>query len=110
MPPPKTKLVELVFELPPYDVIVWYRVSTPGLCERIVARAGRPPDKCFESQGVGELNWGFKTAHEATGFAESLLEIAALDDVFLLSVLATHDEGFGRKVYKDRRSMIDTPV
>lgn len=97
-----------MFKLPPYDVVIWHRVdsSPPSLHERIIARAGRPPDEGIEMQGFRDLHWGFQTELEATAFAESLFEVAASDDVVVLTVLATHDEAFGRRVYKDTRSFI----
>jgi len=50
------------------------------------------------------MHWGFETAQEATELAESLFEISASDDVVLLTVNASRDESFGRKVYKDNRA------
>ena len=61
-------------------------------------------------QGFRDMHWGFQTAQEATAFAESLFEVAASDDVVVLTVLATQDESFGRRVYKDTRSSIQRPV
>ena len=97
-----------MFKLSPYDVVVWHRVdsSLPGLHERLIARAGRPPDEGIEMQGFRDMHWGFETAEAATAFAESLFEVAASDDVVVLTVLASRDESFGRRVYKDTRSSI----
>lgn len=97
-----------MFKLPLYDVVVWHRVesSLPGLHERIIARAGRQPDEGIEMQGFRDMHWGFQTAEEAAAFAESLFEVAASDDVVVLSIVASQDENFGRKVYKDTRSII----
>jgi len=61
-------------------------------------------------QGVRDMHWGFDTAQEAIAFAESLLEITTSDDVVVLSVVASQDESFGRKVYKDRRTSISSSV
>jgi len=95
-------------KLPPYDVVVWHRIdsSLPGLHERIIALAGRQPDEGFEMQGFRDMHWGFQTAEEATAFAESLLEVAAFDDVVVLTIVPSHDVKFGRRVYKDTRSSI----
>jgi hypothetical protein len=57
-------------------------------------------------QGMRDMHWGFDTAQEAIAFAESLLEIAALDNVVVLSIVASQDESFSRKVYKDTRAAI----
>jgi hypothetical protein len=94
-----------MFKLPPYNVILWHRVdsSLPGLHERIIKRAGRPPDEGIEMQGFRDMHWGFKSPDQAAAFAESLLEFAALDDVVLLVVTSYQDENFSRKVYKDTR-------
>ena len=53
------------------------------------------------------MHWGFQTAEAATAFAESLFEVAAFDDVVVLTALASHDESFARRVYKDTRSSIN---
>ncbi len=97
-----------MFNLPAYDVVVWHRVlsSPPDLHERIVAHAGREPDEGMEMQGVRDMHWGFETADEAIRFAESLLELAALDDVLVLSIVASRDESFRRKVFKDTRDIM----
>jgi hypothetical protein len=95
-----------MFKLASYDVVVWHRVDVPGLHERIIARAGRPPDEGIEMQGMHDMHWGFETAQEAIAFAESFLEIAALDGVVVLTVVASRDESFGRKVYKDKRAFV----
>ena len=97
-----------MFKLSPYDVVIWHRVDSapPGLHERILARAGRQPDEGIEMQGFRDMHWGFQTAEEATAFAESLFELAASDDVVVLTVLATQDESFGRRIYKDTRSSL----
>jgi len=97
-----------MFKLPPYDVIVWHRVhpASLGLHQQIVARAGRGPDEGIEMQGIRDMHWGFDTAEAAIAFAESLLELAASDDVIVLSIIASHDESFGRKVYKDSRASV----
>ena len=101
-----------MFKLPPYDVVVWHRVdsSPSGLHERILARAGRQPDEGMEIQGLQDMHWGFQTAQEATAFAESLFEIASSDDVVVLTIVSTRDESVGRRVYKDTRSSIKSPV
>jgi hypothetical protein len=77
-----------MFKLAPYDVVVWHRIesSPPGLYERIIARAGRPPDEGVETQGFRDMHWRFQTAESATSFAESLFEVAASDDVVVLTV------------------------
>ena len=92
-----------MFKLAPYDVVVWHRVD-PALHERIIERAGRRPDEGIEMQGMRDMHWGFETAQDAIKFADSLLEIAASDEVIVLSVNASRDERFGRKVYKDNRA------
>jgi hypothetical protein len=99
---------DFMFKLPPYDVIVWHRVhpASLGLHQQIVARAGRGPDEGIEMQGIRDMHWGFDTAEAAIAFAESLLELAASDDVIVLSIIASHDESFGRKVYKDSRASV----
>ena len=96
----------------PFEVIIWHRVQStpPDLHERIIECAGRPPDEGFEMQGFRDMHWGSQTAQEATDLAESLLEFAALDDVVVLVVLALEDESFGRKIYKDTKSSIKSPV
>ena len=101
-----------MFKLPPYDVVVWHRIdsSPPGLHERILARAGRPPDEGFEMQGFRDMHWGFPTAEAATAFAESLFEVAASDDVVVLTIVPSHEVSFGRRVYKDTRSSIKSSV
>ena len=101
-----------MFKLPPYDVVVWHRVdsSPPGLHERILARAGRQPDEGIEMQGFRDMHWGFQTVQEATAFAELMFEVAASEDVVVLTVLATQDESFGRRVYKDTRSSLQSPL
>jgi hypothetical protein len=98
-------MLQIPDKLPPYNVAIWHRVqsSPPDLHQRIVAHAGREPDEGMEMQGVRDMHWGFDTAPEATAFAESLLELAALDDVLVLSVVASQDKSFRRKVYKDAR-------
>jgi hypothetical protein len=95
-----------MFTLPAYDVVIWHRIesSPPGLHDRILAHAGREPDEGMEMEGTRDMHWGFETAEEATAFADSLLEIAASDDVLVLSIVASKDVGFGRRVYKDTRS------
>jgi len=75
-----------------------------------MAIAGRQPDEGFEMQGFRDMHWGFQTAKEATAFAESLLEFAAFDDVVVLTIVPTHDVKFGRRVYKDTRSSIQSSV
>ena len=70
-----------MFTLPEYDVVIWHKVESS------------PPG----------LHWGFKTSHEAIEFAESLLEIAASEDVTVLCVNSTRDPNFVSKVYKDMR-------
>src|SRR5580700_8500865 len=97
-----------MFKLAPYDVVVWHRADAPGLHQRIIAQAGRRPDEGIEMQGMRDMHWGFETAPEAIAFAESLLEFAALDEVVVLSVVASQDESFGRKVYKDKRASISS--
>ena len=57
-------------------------------------------------QGMRDMHWGFEAAPEAIAFAESLLEIAASDNMVVLSIVASRDESFGRKVYKDKRASI----
>ena len=52
------------------------------------------------------MHWWFQTIETATAFAEALHEVAALDDVVVLTVLASQDESFGRRVYEDTRSSI----
>lgn len=100
----------VMFKLAPYDVIVWHRVhpATLELHERIIAQAGRRPDEGIELQGMRDMHWGFDTAQAAIAFAESLLEIAASDDVVVLSIVASQDESFGRKVYKDKRASLSS--
>lgn len=97
-----------IFKLPRYDVVVWHRIdsSPPGLHERIMACANRQPDEGFEMQGFRDMHWGFQTAEAATAFAESLLEVAASDDVVVLTIVPSGDVKFGRRVYKDTRSSI----
>jgi hypothetical protein len=56
------------------------------------------------------MHWGFQTAEAATAFAESLVKFAASDDIVVLTVLASHDESFGRRVYKDTRSSNQSSV
>jgi hypothetical protein len=99
-------------KFPSYDVVVWHRVdsSPPGLHERIIALVGRQPDEGFEMQGFRDMHWRFQTGEEATAFAESLLEVAATDDVVVLTIVPSHDVKFGRRVYKDTRSSIQGPV
>ena len=75
-----------------------------------MAIAGRQPDEGFEMQGFRDMHWGFQTVEEATGFAESLLEIATSDDVVVLTIVPSHDVKFGRRVYKDTRSSIWSTV
>ena len=101
-----------IFKLPRYDVVVWHRIdsSPPGLHERIIACVGRQPDEGFEMQGFRDMHWGFQTAVAATAFAESLLEVAASDDVVVLTIVPSHDVKFGRRVYKDTRSSIRSSV
>jgi len=96
----------------PFDVIIWHRVQStpPDLHERIIERAGREPDEGFEMEGFCDMHWGCQTAQVATDLAESLFEFAALDDVVVLVVLALEDESFGRKIYKDTKSSIKSPV
>jgi hypothetical protein len=76
------------------------------LHERIIACASRQPDEGFEMQGFRDMHWGFHTSVAATAFAESLLEVAASDDVVVLTIVPSHDVKFGRRVYKDTRSSI----
>ena len=97
-----------MFKLPPlplYDVIVWHRVppASHGLHERIIAHVGREPDEGMVYQGHHDMHWSFDTEDAALAFAESLLEFATLDDVVVLSIIASQDENFGRKIYKDTR-------
>jgi len=94
-----------MIKLPLYDVVVWHRVesSPPGLHDRIIAHAGRQPDEGIEMEGFHDMHWGFQTAEAATAFAESLFEVAAADDVVMLTILASQDQSFGRRVYKDTR-------
>lgn len=101
-----------LFKLAPYDVAVWHRIDStpPGLHERIIARAGRGPDEGMEMEGIRDMHWDFPTAEEATAFAESLLELAASDDVVVLTVLARQDRSFGRRVYKDTRASSKRPA
>jgi hypothetical protein len=80
------------------------------LHERIIALVGRQPDEGFEMQGFRDMHWGFQTGEEATAFAESLLEVAATDDVVVLTIVPSHDVKFGRRVYKDTRSSIQSSV
>jgi len=56
------------------------------------------------------MHWSFQTPEAATAFAESLFEVAASDDVTVLTILATQDDGFGRRVYKDTRSFTQHPT
>ena len=100
-----------MFSLPAYDVVIWHRVQSESadLHEHIIDRAGRPPDEGIEMHGVRDMHWGFETAQEATGFAESLLELAASDDVLVLSVVASQDVSFRRKVFKDSRAILSSP-
>ena len=95
-----------MFKLPPFDVVVWHRVdsSAPGLHDAIITRAGRQPDESTEWQGFRDLHWGFETAQAATAFAESLFDVVGSEDIVLLSVLASYDETFRRRVYKDTRA------
>ena len=97
-----------MLDSPRYEVILWHRVvsSPPDLHERIIARAGRPPDEKYEMQGFQDLHWNFDSAEEATMFAESFFEVAGSNDVTLLVISAIRDEAFRRKVYKDTRSSI----
>jgi len=97
-----------MIKLRPYEVVIWHRVDStpPELHEQIIARAGRPPDEGIEMRGFCDMHWGFQNMETATAFAESLHEVAALDDVVVLTVLASQDESFGRRVYKDTRSSI----
>lgn len=94
----------------PYEVIVWHRKdsSPSGLQERIIASAGRSPDDGVLMDGFQDMHWGFHTAEAATSFAESLFEVVASDDVVLFAVSAKRDENFGRRVYKDTRSTIQS--
>jgi len=98
-----------MFKLAPYEVVIWHRVDStpPELHEQIITRAGRPPDEGIEMQGFCDMHWGFQTAEAATAFAELLFEVAAFDDVVVLTALASQDESFDRRVYKDTRSSIN---
>lgn len=80
--------------------------SPPGLHDAIIACAGNQPYESTDLQGFRDLHWGFETAQAATAFAESLFDVASSDDLVLLSVLASRDETFRRKVYKDTRASI----
>ena len=101
-----------MLKLAAFDVVIWHRAdSSPAdLHERIIARAGRQPDEGMEMQGFRDMHWGFPTAEEAVGFAESMFELAAFDDLFVLTVLARQDEQFGRRVYKDTRASMQSPA
>ena len=102
----RSNLQSVMFKLTPYDVVFWIRVSpsSHGLHERIIAQAGRRPDESAVMQGMRDMHWGFNMAEEAVAFADSFLEIAASDEVVLLSVNASQNDQFGRKVYKDTRA------
>jgi len=101
-----------MLKLAPYDVVIWHRVeSSPAdLHERILAHAGRAPDEGIELQGVRDMHWGFQTPEAAIAFAESMFELAVSDDFLVLTVLASQDEQFERRVYKDARSSLQRPA
>lgn len=90
----------------PYEVVLWHRIesSPPGLHEHIIEHAGRSPDEGVQSDGLWDMHWGFHSVDAAISFAESLFEVAASDDLILLTVNAKNDEEFGRRVYKDSRT------
>ena len=73
-----------------------------------MARASRSPDESNLMEDIRDMHWGFHSSDAASSFAESLFEIAASDDVVLLTVLAKRDDNFGRRVYKDTRSTIQS--
>jgi hypothetical protein len=92
----------------PYEVVLWHRnVSSPlGVQEQIIALAGRSPDESNVMEDIRDMHWGFHSSDAATSFAESLFEVAASDNVVLLTVIAKRDDNFGRRIYKDARSTI----
>ncbi len=56
------------------------------------------PYESTEFDGFRDIHWGFSKVDDAIEFAESLLELAALEDVTKLTVLG---KSISRKVYKD---------
>lgn len=90
-------------EIPKYDVVVWHKATeeNTNLYEEIVAASGKKPYESTEMEEFRDIHWGFSNSSDALAFADSLLEIAANENVLKLTVIGNE---LGRKVYKDTLS------